>query len=367
MNKRSDEKYMKLALGLAAKAKERTYPNPMVGAVIVKGGKVVGKGYHKKAGKDHAEVAAIKDASGNCSGGVMYVTLEPCDHYGRTPPCTQAIIKSGIKTVHIAAKDPNPNNNGSGIKKLKKHGIRVSSGLFAEESLALNRKYIKHATKGMPYITLKLAQSVDGKIAARDKTSKWITSEVSRRYSRKMRSRFSAIMVGANTVCEDDPLLLGEGEKGKRITRVVVDSRLRTSLGSKLVKTAKKSPVIFATTELAPRARLRKFKNAKGVEIIETKSRKDKVSLKPLLKKLAKKDIISMIVEGGGELAGSLIDESLVDEAMFFVSPKIIGGNYSSVKGQGAGNIAKVMQLRDVEIKKMGKDILIRGKACSQV
>ncbi|MGD2279402.1 MAG: bifunctional diaminohydroxyphosphoribosylaminopyrimidine deaminase/5-amino-6-(5-phosphoribosylamino)uracil reductase RibD [Candidatus Omnitrophota bacterium] len=361
MSRKDDKKYMRLALELAAKAKERTYPNPMVGAVIVKGGKVVGKGYHKKAGKDHAEVEAIKDASGNCSGGTMYVTLEPCDHYGRTPPCTQAIIKSGIKTVCVAAKDPNPNNNGNGIKKLKKHGIRVSAGLFAGESLALNRKYIKHATKGMPYITLKLAQSVDGKIAARDKTSKWITSETSRKYSRRMRSRFNAIMVGANTVLEDDPLLLGKGGKGKRITRVVVDSRLRTPFSSRLVKTAKKSPVVFATTELAPRTRLQKLKNTKGVEIIEVKSRKDKVFLKSLLKELAKKDITSVIVEGGGELAGSLIDEGLVDEVMFFISPKIIGGNYSSVKGKGAGNIANAVQLKDISVTRIGKDILVKG------
>ena len=208
---------MQLALKLAARTKDRTYPNPMVGAVIVRGGKVIGKGYHKRAGEDHAEIKAIKDASGKCAGATLYVTLEPCDHYGKTPPCTGAIIGSGIKRVVMAMKDPNPLNSGRGMKTLQRAGILVNSGLCEEEAAALNKKYIKFITGGVPYVTLKLAQSVDGKIAAADGTSKWITSEASRKFAKKMRSTFDAIMVGANTAIMDDPLLLGEGELKHRI------------------------------------------------------------------------------------------------------------------------------------------------------
>ncbi|MFQ5952335.1 MAG: bifunctional diaminohydroxyphosphoribosylaminopyrimidine deaminase/5-amino-6-(5-phosphoribosylamino)uracil reductase RibD [Candidatus Omnitrophota bacterium] len=359
MAKTSDTKYMQLALRLAAKAKDRTYPNPMVGAVIVKGGRIVGKGYHRRAGEDHAEIRAIKDSSGKCRGGTLYITLEPCDHYGKTPPCTQSIIKSGIKKVNIAVKDPNPLNNGRGIRRLRESGIQVNTGMCAEETLALNRKYVKFVTKGIPYITLKLAQSVDGKIAARDGTSKWITSETSRRYARKMRSGFDAVMVGANTVVNDNPLLLGEGKRGNSITRVVVDSGLRIPVSSKLIKTAKRSPVIIATTDRAPKGKLERLRQIKGVDVMV--SRGKKVPIRTALKKFAKKGIVNMMVEGGGELAGSLMDKKMVDEVMFFVAPKIIGGNYSSVKGIGAGNIASAVELSDVSFRKSGSDVLIRG------
>jgi diaminohydroxyphosphoribosylaminopyrimidine deaminase/5-amino-6-(5-phosphoribosylamino)uracil reductase len=352
MSKRDDSRYMKLALELAAKAKGKTYPNPMVGAVIVKGGKVVGKGYHQRAGKDHAEIKAIKSAGSKCRGAEMYVTLEPCDHFGKTPPCTQAIIDSGIKTVKFAMKDPNPLNNGRGIKVLRKSGISVSELSCGEEVSSLNRKYIKFIKKGMPYVTLKLAQSADGKTSARDGSSKWITSKASRDYAKNLRSNFDAIIVGANTLVNDNPLLLGKGRRGKEIIRVVVDSRLRTSISSKLVKTAAASPVIIATTELAQKMRLKKFRQLKGVEIIETKSKEKKVSLRLFLKKLAQRGIANLLVEGGGQLAASFMDEGLVDEVMFFIAPKIIGG---------AKTITSAIDLKEAEVKRIGKDILLRG------
>ncbi|MGB2629694.1 MAG: bifunctional diaminohydroxyphosphoribosylaminopyrimidine deaminase/5-amino-6-(5-phosphoribosylamino)uracil reductase RibD [Candidatus Omnitrophota bacterium] len=365
MANKIDTKYMRLALGLAAKAKDKTYPNPMVGAVIVKGGKVIGKGYHRRAGEDHAEVAAMKDA-GDCSGGVMYVTLEPCDHFGRTPPCTQALINSGIKAVYVAMKDPNPLNSGRGIRKLRRSGIRVNVGLCAEEAFSLNRKYVKFVTTDLPYVTLKLAQSVDGKIAAGDGTSKWITSGSSRGYARKLRSGFDAVMVGANTVLKDDPLLLGEGRSVKKLTRIVVDTRLRIPVDSKLVKTAVRSPVIIATTELAPKSKAKKLSKAGGIEIMMTRSRRGRVALKPFFKKLVQKGIVNVMVEGGGELAGSLVDENMVDEVMFFIAPKILGGAFSSVKGRGVKNIASAIELNGVEVKRIGTDILVRGVACSR-
>ena len=359
--KRSDAEYMSLALKLARKAKGKTYPNPMVGAVIVKNGKIIGKGYHRKAGADHAEVVAVNSVRGMCSGGTMFVTLEPCDHYGKTPPCTRAIITAGISTVNIAMKDPNPINSGRGIRRLRNAGISVNVGLRSSEAAALNRKYIKFVTTGLPYITVKLAQSIDGKIAARDGTSKWISSDASRKYTRKIRSDFDAIVVGSNTACKDDPFLLDEKRHGYDVARVIVDTRLKTRIDSNIVKTADKAPVLIGTTELAPRSRVEKFRRIKGVEVVVQRSKKKRVSMKPFLRALARKNMINILVEGGGELVGSLMDESLVDEVMFFIAPRIIGGGYSSVKGKGAGNITEALKLRDVEVKKFSSDIFIRG------
>ncbi|MFH1552407.1 MAG: bifunctional diaminohydroxyphosphoribosylaminopyrimidine deaminase/5-amino-6-(5-phosphoribosylamino)uracil reductase RibD [Candidatus Omnitrophota bacterium] len=361
MTDRSDTKHMKLALKLARKAKDKTYPNPMVGAVIVKNGKVIGRGYHSRAGEEHAEIKAIADVSGTCSGAEMFVTLEPCDHYGKTPPCTRTIIESGISAVHVAIEDPNPLNSGRGIRRLKKAGISVSLGLRAEEAAELNRKYIKFITTGLPYVTVKLAQSVDGKIAARDGTSKWISSDASRKYVRKIRSGFDAIVVGANTAVKDDPLLLDVKGRSPSAARVVVDTRLKIPAGANIFKTADKGPVIVGTTELACVSKIEKLRQVKGVEVVVTKSKKTKVPLKIFLRALARKGIVNVLVEGGGELTGSLMDESLVDEVMFFIAPKIIGGPYSSVKGNGVPNIAEAIHLRNIEVKRYGGDIFVRG------
>ncbi|MBD3426071.1 MAG: bifunctional diaminohydroxyphosphoribosylaminopyrimidine deaminase/5-amino-6-(5-phosphoribosylamino)uracil reductase RibD [Candidatus Omnitrophica bacterium] len=359
-------KYMQMALRLAKKGEGRTYPNPMVGAVIVRDGKIVGRGYHKKAGEDHAEITALKEARGKCRGASMFVTLEPCDHYGKTPPCSLRIIESGIKTVYASMKDPNRLTGGKGINRLKKAGIDVKVGLMREESAFVNRKYIKFITTGLPYVTVKLAQSIDGKIAARDGSSKWISGEDSRNYTRKLRPSYDAIMVGANTVVKDDPYLLDSQRKGYGVTRIVVDSRLRIPEKSNILKTRSKSPVIIATTRLAPQARMSKLEAMDGIEVIRTRVKEGRVSLGGLLKKLGQREMVNVLVEGGGELVGSMVDEGLVDEAMFFVSPKIIGGEYSSVKGKGAANIKKALDLEQVEIKRKGDDIFVRGMVCSR-
>jgi len=365
MGRSSDRGYMEEALALAARGAERTYPNPMVGAVVVKGGRVIGRGYHRCVGTDHAEVAAIKDAGKACRGAAMFVTLEPCDHYGRTPPCTRAIIDSGIKSVTAAMKDPNPLNSGRGIRKLRSRGISVITGLCSAEAKELNRKYIKFITRGLPYVTLKLAQSLDGKIAARDGSSRWISSEISRKYVRHIRSGFDAIMVGANTLRLDDPFLLDAARKGYDTVRVVVDSRLRIPLSSNLIKTAALAPVIIGTTGLAPRERRDRISGINGGDLIVTRSKRGRVSLRTFLRGVARRGIVNVLVEGGGELAGSLIDEELVDEAMFFISPKIIGGDRASVKGAGAADITKALDLEDVKIRMSGGDVFIRGRVCS--
>jgi diaminohydroxyphosphoribosylaminopyrimidine deaminase/5-amino-6-(5-phosphoribosylamino)uracil reductase len=360
------EKYMRLALDLAASAGERTYPNPMVGAVIVKGGRVVGRGYHEKAGLDHAEVAALKSVKGSCKGATMFVTLEPCDHYGKTPPCTKAIISSGIKEVYAAMKDPNPINSGKGIRKLREAGIRVNVGVMASEAKELVRKYTRFITKKMPYVTIKLAQSIDGKIAATDGTSKWISSEKSRKLVREMRGKFDAVMVGIGTVLVDDPFLLDAAKKGYATRRVVIDSRLRIPERSNLIKTADRSPVLIAVTPAAPGYKVKKLARIRGVEVIMARAKSGKVDLGDLFGKLAERGIVNILVEGGGELAGSLFDEGYVDEVIFFISPKVIGGGSSSVKGKGARTIVDAIRLRDVEISMSGDDIMVEGKIKSK-
>ena len=364
--KRKHEYYMKQAIELAEKARDKTYPNPMVGAVIVNNGRVIGRGYHKKAGKDHAEVAAIKASGNKCQGADMYVTLEPCDHYGKTPPCTKAIIESGIKKVYIAMKDPNLLNNGKGLKKLKKNGVKIVSGICKKEAETLNAKYIKFIEKKIPYITLKLGQSLDGKIAARNGSSKWITSKESRMYARKMRKNFDAVCVGANTAINDDPFLLDEKRKGFKTRRIILDSKLRLSLKSNLIKTAGLSPIIIGTTDIASERKVKSLNSIDNVEVIVIKNKKEQVDLNSFFKKLAKKNFVNILVEGGGELAGSLIDQGLVDEFFFFIAPKVIGGKYSSIKGKGVLDISKILNLKDIDIKRSGDDFIVRGLLCSQ-
>ncbi len=368
MNKwtKDDIKYMKMALELAAKATDKTYPNPMVGAVIVKGGRVVGKGYHKKAGCDHAEIVAIKNARDNAKGAKMYVSLEPCYNHGKTPPCTDAIMKSGIKEVIVAAKDPNPITALGGVKKLRKSGITVKTGILEHEAQELNRKFNKYITRKMPYVTIKLAQSLDGKIAARDGSSKWISSEPSRRYVKEIRKDFDAIVVGANTLRKDDPFLLDWDKKGYDVLRVVADTGLNISDTSNLIKTASKAPVLIITTELASKKKIDRLRKIKGVDVAVVKSKRGKVSLNSLLKELAGRDVVNVLVEGGGELIGGLVDEGFVDEAIFFISPKLIGGNFSSVKGKGVRNIKNAIEFEEWELSSVGDDILIRGKITSK-
>jgi len=361
MGGKTDAEYMRSALNLALKAKDKTYPNPMVGAIIVKDGKIIGEGFHPKAGEAHAEVKAISSASGSLRESTMYVTLEPCRHHGKTPPCTEAIIKSGISKVYVAMKDPNPVCAGRGIRRLRRAGIKVDLGLCENSARSLNRKYIKFITAGLPYVTIKLAESLDGKIAARDGSSKWISSKISRKFVRKIRKEFDAILVGSNTVFADDPFLLDESRKGYRTARIVVDSRLKISAKSNIIKTAGKSPVIIGTTELASKKKIEELRRVKGVRIVVQRSKNGKCSLKTFLKRLAILGIVNIFVEGGSRLAGSLMDEGLVDEVMFFIAPKIIGGGYTSIGGAGARNIRQAAVLSEVKVKRMGEDIFVRG------
>ena len=336
------EKYMRLAIELARKAEGNTSPNPIVGAVIVKNNKIVGKGYHKRAGLPHAEINALRQAGAKAKDATLYVTLEPCDHFGRTPPCTAAVIKSGIKLVVIAMRDPNPINKGNGIRKLNRHGIKTKIGLLAKDAMAMNRPYIKFITKNIPFVTVKVAQSLDGKIATRRGDSKWISSDDSRRYVHKLRTMADAVMVGANTVRQDDPLLLSR-MRGKQPVRVIVSGRSPLPFGAKVFSRQHESPVIV----VKPSGRSGK-----------------KVDLKKLLEALAKRDITNILVEGGGELIASLLEKKLVDRFLVFIAPKIIGGRdaKTAVEGSGIKKIKDAFKLNNMSMKRFREDILIEAQ-----
>lgn len=336
-----DEIYMRRALKLARTRAGLTNPNPTVGAVVVKDGKVVGAGCHKKCGLPHAEVNALKSAGNKAKGADLYVTLEPCCHFGRTPPCTEAIIRAGIKRIVIAMKDPNPVNNGKGSGKLRRAGINIVIGVLKEDAEALNRPYIKFIKEKIPYVTLKMAESLDGKIATRTGDSKWITSEVSRRCVDRLRGRVDAVMVGSNTVLKDDPSLTCKIPGSKQPLRIIAGGISKISSSVKILSGTKVSEVLIA-------------KGANG-----------RVDLRKLLKKLGKAGIMHLLVEGGGELAASFIKMSLVDQYLFFIAPKIIGGRdaVTSVEGTGIKNISEAVILKNMSVKKSGEDILIEAYA----
>ncbi len=357
------EKYMRIAIALAKKAEGRTSPNPIVGAVIVKNGRIVGRGYHRRAGLPHAEIEALSEAGPNARGAVMFVTLEPCDHFGRTPPCTDAVIKSGIKKVVMGMKDPNPLNNGAGAKRLKARGIKTVTGVLEEDVRRMNRPFIKYVTKKMPYVIVKLAETLDGKIATRAGDSRWISSPRSRLLVRNMRSMADAVMVGANTVINDDPSLLTKIPGARQPARIIVDSRLRSPVRSKVFGGSGVSPVLVAVTARASAKKAGILKE-RGVEIVKTASLGGRVDLKDLLRKLAARGIINILVEGGGELAWSLADKKLADKFVFFIAPMIVGGRKAvpSVGGSGVVRLSDAITFRSVRVRMSGPDIMVEAE-----
>ena len=358
-----DKRYMTMAISLAGMAEGRTSPNPLVGAVLVNGGRIVGKGYHKRSGLPHAEVNAIKSAGAKAKGSTLYVTLEPCDHHGRTPPCTDAIIKSGIKRVVIAMKDPNPLNDGRGIRKLNKHGIKTEVGVLKGEAAAINRPFIKFITKRLPLVRVKMAESMDGKIATKSGDSKWITGERSRLYVHRLRSKVDAVMVGIGTVLKDDPLLLSRIPGSKQPIRVVVDSSLSASVASKIFRSADAHSVVIATTKKADFKKAERLA-ARGISILFCKIKDGGVDLRDLLKKLSWLGITDLLVEGGGELVASLVENKLVDQFLFFIAPMIIGGRSAktAVEGRGVNRIREALRLKNLSMRLFDGDILIEAE-----
>ena len=357
---------MRLAIELARKAKGCTSPNPMVGAVIVKDGEIVGRGYHQKAGTPHAEVHAIEDAGEKAKGATIYVSLEPCSHYGRTPPCTQAIINAGLSGVVTAMTDPNPRVNGNGKAILESHGIEVKTGVLEEEARKLNEFFIKYITTGLPFVILKTAMTLDGKIATHSGKSKWITSEESRKRVHQIRNEVDAVMVGIGTVIKDDPSLttrLSDGN-GRDALRIILDSHARIPLDAKVLNQESNAKTIVAVTPSAPEDKIDQIRQK--AEVIIIPERDGRVDIFELMKKLGQMEITSVMIEGGAEVNASALKAGIVDKAMFFVAPKIFGGKDTSspIGGDGVEDPSEAIKLKDISVERIGEDMLITGIPC---
>ncbi len=357
-----DIEYMKRALSLAEAAMGRTRHNPMVGALVVQENDIVGQGFHTYAGVLHAETVALQEAGEKAIGATLYVTLEPCCHYGRTGPCVDKIIKAGISRVVVAMQDPNPLVSGKGLDRLKQAGIEVSVGVMEEKAKRLNEVFVKYITTGMPFVVLKSAVSLDGKIATRTGDSRWITGPKAREYGHRLRDRYDAIMVGINTVVADNPCLttrLPQG--GKDPIRIVLDSKARIPVDAKVINHHSESHTIIATTNEAPLKKVRLLEKA-GAEVIYAGS-KGQVDIKLLMKKLAEKKITSILIEGGGLVNSSALEAGVVDKVNWFISPMLIGGQQALVPlaGLGAESLNDAINLVDVKVCSLGKDILIEG------
>lgn len=359
-----DVKHMRHALALAARARGRTSPNPLVGAVVVQGGEVVGEGYHQAAGGAHAEVHAINHAGAAANGGALYVTLEPCSHYGRTPPCTETIIQSGIAQVFAAHVDPNPKVGGNGIQELEKAGIRVHVGLCEPEARRLNEVFIKYIRTNQPFVILKSAMSLDGKIATASGESQWISSEASRLRGHEIRDTVDAVLVGVNTVLNDNPSLTTRlpGRDGKDPTRIVVDSECRTPLTANVFNMDSDADTIIATTKRASEERITRLE-ATGAKVVVVEEAENRVCLSSLIQVLGCQGITSVLIEGGAEVNASALKAGIVDKIMFFVAPKLIGGADapSPIGGDGIQRLTEAPELRDVSVKLIDGDILVEG------
>ncbi len=353
----TDEFFMREAFRLALKGKGRVATNPLVGAVIVKKGKIIAKGWHTAYGADHAEVEAIKRAGKEVSGATLYVTLEPCSTYGKRPPCTDAIIKAGIKKVVFSDTDPNPLNRRKAKRILERSGISVKSGIMRGENLKINKPFYAVQKYKRPYIALKLAQSLDGKIAAFTGDSKWISSVNSRRFVHRLRGEFDAVMVGSNTAIADNPMLDVRLVKGKNPVRVVLDRKSKLPLDLKVFRDGN----VIAC--LGKGSDWKRYENAAIPFIVSRYAGKSEFLL-DILSKLPDFKIASLLVEGGGELAYSSVSAGVVDKLYLFISPLIIGGRraYPSFGGRGEAKIEDGFRLKHFEVKSIGKDILIEGE-----
>lgn len=358
-----DEKYMRLAMQLAGNAIGRTSPNPLVGAVIVKDNRVVGCGWHRKAGTPHAEVHALNQAGELAQGADVYVTLEPCAHYGKTPPCAKALVEAKVKNVYGGLLDVNPKVAGKGFKILEDAGIHVEYGFLQDELRKQNEVFFKWIEHKKPFVVLKAAMTLDGKIATATGQSKWITNETSRAYGYKLRDIYDGIMVGINTVIEDNPMLTSRVDGGKNPIRIVVDSSLKIDINANVVQD-KSAKTIVATTDKADKDKILKLQAQDVDVIVVDKDEKDKVDIEKLLDILGQQNICSILVEGGATLSGSFVAKKLVDKVYFFIAPKIVGGKEAKtpVAGTGILNLQEALTLKDIQIEKLEEDILIIGR-----
>ncbi len=356
------EYWMKRALSLAKRGQSWTRPNPLVGAVIVKDGKIIGEGYHRKFGDAHAEIDALNSVNTSnqkkIPGSTIYVTLEPCSHFGKTPPCADALIKAGIHEVYYASHDPNPLVSLRGIKKLEAAGIKTHFGPFTPEAQELNVAFMSFFEKKRPYVALKFAASLDGKIATWSGNSQWITNEKARKYTQRLRGKFHAILVGKNTVLKDNPNLGTHNKKLQDPLRIILDSTLEIPITSNVFRDKN---VIMVTTSRAPAQRKNAYEQAQIELVIQNH---DHIQIPELLKELQRKDIQSILVEGGSETLGSFLDAKLVDHVYVFHAPLLIGGKNAlpAISGQGVESVEKALRLQEIKYHHFGDNLLTEGK-----
>ena len=360
----SDVEYMRRALRLAARARGRTSPNPMVGAVVVREGRVVGEGYHHRAGTPHAEHHALHAAGPEAKGATLYVSLEPCCHVPkRTSPCTDLIRASGVARVVVAARDPNPRVRGRGIRVLRKAGIAVDEGVLESDATRLNLAYRSWITTGRPYVTLKIAETLDGKIATATGESRWITGPRARALAHRLRARTDAVMVGIGTVLADDPeLTVRVGDRRRSPHRIVVDERLAIPLHARVLRPVGGSVTYLATIDRAPRTQQRRLE-ALGAVVLRTRSQNGLVDLDDLMRQLGGRQITSVLIEGGSEINASALRAGIVGSVVVMLSPKLLGGKNAvgAIGGASPRRLAEAVNVRDVSVRRVGSDIIVEG------
>ena len=355
-----DERFMRRALRLARKGEGRVSPNPLVGAVIVRDGRIIGEGWHQYCGGPHAEINAINSASEPVAGATFYITLEPCSHHGRTPPCVEALIACKPARVVVAVTDPNPRVNGRGMTALRNRGIATTVGVLGEACTRLNEAFFKYIATGLPFVTLKFAQTLDGRIATADGSSRWISSPASLRFAHSLRRSHDAILVGARTVLVDDPELTCRLVRGRNPLRIAVDSRLTLSPEARLFSTT--APTIVATTSRAPATKRALF-TARGIELLElSEDGGGRVDLGALLRVLGKREVTSLLVEGGGALITTFLKAGLADRLVAIVAPKILGEGISAVGDLGIRSLDDALHLSGLQVSRRGGDLILDGR-----
>jgi len=364
MNPPRDLGYMEMAYGLAEKARGRTSPNPLVGAVVVRDGRVVGHGYHEEPGKPHAEILALRMAGARAKGATLYLTLEPCVHWGRTPPCVDTVLAAGLNRVVVSAVDPNPIVHRKGVRRLKEAGIDVSLGLLAERNARMNEAYAKYITRKVPFVTLKAALTLDGKIACRTGDSKWISSARTRDYVHLLRGEQDALMIGANTLLADDPLLTVRHPSWgrKKVVRVVLDSRLRFPLGSKILATLGRGRLIVFAGADAPAAKARALES-RGAEVVFPRDNRSAWPLPDVLGELGRREVAALLVEGGGRLFTSFVEAGLADKAVLTYAPRLVGGAAAPgfLGGRGVDRVGRALALKGTRTFILEGDVILEG------
>lgn len=364
MNNLKDLSYLRMAYALAGKAKGWASPNPYVGTVIVRDDVIVGYGYHEGPGKPHAEIIALQRAGSLAEKSTAYITLEPCVHWGRTPPCVESIIQAGLKKIVISDLDANPVVYKRGLKKIREAGIEVTTGLLKEKNKTLNEGYLKYITQNIPFVTAKAAVSLDGKIATKKFSSRWISSAPTREYIHLLRGEYDAIMIGINTLLKDNPRLTVRHAnwKGKKVARVILDTHLRFPMKARILSTLNKGKIVVLTLKKASQRKADALRK-KGVEVVALRSASSLINLKEVLTWLGKQEISSLLVEGGGRLLSSMFEEKLVDKVLLSFAPRLIGGKKapSLFQGDGVDHIKDSLCLKRLNYFQIDEDCLLEG------